>query len=322
MTTLLNTKRIRTSTPAQLTEYYNEVRAQTPDEDITAQLLRAVDIGSISPAAVAPWLGLTKSPVIMKRALQQNHSILIRQFAIKYFRKRLHSSTWRDAWTGVGGTPGMLEIFADLSVIEIRTMCKALSRCAKGNDIKEKREHITELFKGLHPGTYVDAKYQTSDRRPLAKHYGLLLPACSQNLIEVALTEDLKGVWKHAKLRDLLEHCPAQLGQRQISRLADNETKSINQEHIKVLTNRYSTATLSNPRFSPSMNYSLTCLRILVSVESSKMDDTIVVNNIIRPLLSRSVRKRVDWERILEIVDLTLKYFEKNPTAGKMINPT
>lgn len=320
MNTVLDAQRIRASTPAQLCQYYKELRAQASDELITAELLRAIEFGSVSPSNFDVWLGITQSPTVIREGLHQDHSAIVRQFAIAHFRRRLHSAAWRDAWTGVGDIPGILGILAGLSVMHVKKLCQILGRCAKGKDMKEKRDCITALFKALHPSTYVNTKYKTSDQRPLAKHYGLLLPACSEELVEFALTAGAKGIGKHARERDLLEHHPECLGRIQLSRLKNEEMKAIDREHIKSLANRYRTTVSPSDGFSNSMKYSLDCLRTLASLENSKIDESFVVNTIIQPLLNRAVRKRVKWDMILDIVHLTLQYFGKNPTAGKMIN--
>ncbi|KAI8938330.1 hypothetical protein NX059_005981 [Plenodomus lindquistii] len=320
MTIALDTKRIRNSAPCQLATYYDELRAEASEEIITAQLLNAVESGSIPPITFSPWLGITKSPSIIRHALQQNHSVEIRRLGIKYFRKRLNSVTWRDAWAGVGGTSGVLGIFADLSVKDIRSMCKALGHFATGKHLVEKREQVTELYKGLHPSIYPDTKYKTTDQRPLAAHYGLLLPACTQDLVEAAVAEGSKGVGKHARERDLVENHPECLGEIQLSRLRDEGAKPVNQNQIKALANRYRTTLSSKDGFSLSMDYSLACLRTLTSIENTIVDEPFVVNATIQPLLNRAVRKRVAWDNIHEIVDLALKYLERKPAAGKILD--
>ena len=322
MTVLLNTKRIRTSTPAQLCDYYNELATQASDDVITTQLLDAIYSNSNPPATFAPWLGVAKSFTVMRRSLVQRQSILVRQFAVKQLCKNLQSWKWKATWEGLGGTSGILEILTDLSVLQVRIICKALGHCARGNDMNEKRQYITDLFKGLHPRTFPDAKHQTTDKRPLANHYGHLLSACTPDLIFIALAGNLEEIWKHTKEHDLLEHHPEELGQKQILSITGQSTDAVNKEHLRVLANRYRTTIPSELGVSASMKFAMTCLRALGLTKSCKVDETFVVNDLIQPLLSRAVRKRINWIQIVEVVDLTLQYFENHPLAGKLINST
>ena len=115
----LDTRRIRSATPAELRDYYSQILKDAPIGEVTTQLLQVVERGSIPPITFAPWLGVAKSPSVIREALTQNVSVLIRKFAIKQLRKALCSSRWKETWEGIGGTAGVLDIFADLSVLEV-----------------------------------------------------------------------------------------------------------------------------------------------------------------------------------------------------------
>jgi hypothetical protein len=319
MTQSLDTRRIRASTPAELRDYYEQLLEKASIEEVTTQLLQSVEKGSVPPLTFAPWLGVSKSPATIRVALSQNVSVLIRKFAIKQLRNALSSSRWKETWEGVGGVAGMLDIFADFSVLEVREACKAIGGCGKGNAMIAKREDFTELFKGLHPDYFPDARHKTKDRRPLARYYRLLMPACSEKLVNEAVASGLKGTWKQAMQTDLLRYHPDVVRKELLRSLAsDQEPQPIPLSKPDFLT-RYPSTTSARRGFSASMEFSLTVLRQSVKSERCVMEDDFFVDELVRPLLVRAIKKRADWDVIKEIVDLIMQYLEAHPSTGKEI---
>jgi hypothetical protein len=319
MTQSLDTRRIRASTSAELRDYYEQLLDKATINEITTQLLQAVEKGSIPPLTFAPWLGVSKSPATIREALRQNISVLIRKFAIKQLRNALSSSRWKETWEGVGGVAGMLEIFADFSVLEVRDACKAIGGCGKGNDMMAKRESFTDLFKGLYPDYFPDARHKTKHRRPLARYYRLLMPACSEKLVNEAVASGLEGTWKQAREKDLLRYHPDIIRKELLRFLAsDKEQQPIPLSDPDLLT-RFPSATSARRGFSASMEFSLTVLRQSVKSERCVVEDDFFINELVRPLLVRAIRKRADWEAIKEIVDLIMQYLEAHPSTGKEI---
>ncbi|KAF1848806.1 uncharacterized protein K460DRAFT_353745 [Cucurbitaria berberidis CBS 394.84] len=322
MTPMLDTKRIRISTPAQLRDYYTDLVNSNSVVSITTQLLQAVERGAVPPLTFAPWLGVSKSPKVIREALTQNKSVLVRKLAIKQLELGLCSSRWKETWGGIGGTAGVLHIFKDLSVLEIRQACEAIGRCAKGKDLNEKRACYTELFKGLHPSAFPDALFKTTDRRPLSKYYGLLVPACSEESIEEATSMNMKGVWRHARARGLFRNHPESMRRKYLQYLDGEHTKAFNEQDLKSLIKQFPSVNTPERGFSATMEFSRTILRTLAKSESSQMDDNFFINELIRPLLKRAVKRHAKWENVLEIVHLTMQYMEAHPTAGKEITHT
>lgn len=319
MTTLLDAKRIRTSTHAQLREYYLELFHEGFKEDVTDQLLQAIERGSVPPHTFALWLRISKSPHAIYKALLQNKSIHVRQSAIKQLQANLRMSTWRKTWDGIGGTAGVLEIFADLSVLEVRQACRVIGRSAKGADLAAKRECFTDLLKGLHPGYFPEFIHKTTDQRPLAKYYGLLAPACSQELIEQAILDSSNEILKHTRQRDLLQYHSTSLGQEQLRRLTSDYEGAVDEKQLENLCRNYPASSSKERGFSASMQFALTFLRGLIQQSGSDVDDSFFIKDLVQPLLHRAVRKRTDWDRIYEILDLTLQYLELHPSAGRLV---
>jgi hypothetical protein len=96
-----------------------------------------------------------------------------------------------------------------------------------------------------------------------------------------------------------------------------------NRERIRSLVTQYPHITGAGvPGFSASMDFALTILRASVGESATDLDAIFFVNELVRPLLRRAIKKRVGWNRIHEIVDLTMQYLQKHPQAGKEITAT
>jgi hypothetical protein len=320
MTRLFDIRRIRASTPSELRDYYKQLLEEDSIGGITTQLLQAVDRGSIAPLAFAPWLGVSRSPATIREALCQNTSVLVRKFAIKQLRNALFSSRWKETWYGVGGVAGLLDIFSDFSVHEVKEACRAIGRCGKGNDLMEKRQCFTELFEGLYPDYFPDAVHKTKDRRPLARYYRLLIPACSEKLVNEAVAGGLKGGWKQAREKDLLRYHHESMRTELLRTLASEQTQqNIHLSKPENLLTQYPRATSKRQGFSASMEFSLTVLREVAESERCVLDDDFFIDELVRPLLARAIKKHADWDSIREIVDLTMQYLEAHPSTGKEI---
>jgi hypothetical protein len=323
MTLTPDARRIRTSTLAELRDYYNELARTADSDSITAQLLQAVERGSIPPLAFAPWLGVSKSPSVIREALRQRVSVSIRKFAIKQLRLVFSSSRWKEVWDGVGGTAGLLDIFSDLSVLEIPAICKALGRQGRHKQNIGKSECLTELFKSLQPDWFSDAPYKTKDRRPLAKYYALLIPSCSGDFVEEAVANGMDGVWKHARTQDLLRYHPKSIQKQLLRFLSDTPTQHpIDHQKLESLLVQNPSRTSTMRGFSASMEFSLSVLRQIVKTEVHVVEDDFFIRQLVQPLLRRAVKKRLDWGAIQEIVSLTMKYLETHPSAQKELSTT
>lgn len=319
MTADLDTRRIRASTPAELRDYYSQTLNDVPVGEITTQLLQAIERGSISPFTFTPWLGVAKSPSVIREALSQNVSVLTRKFAIKQLRKALRSSRWRGTWEGIGGTAGLLDIFADFSVREIRSACVAIGNCGRGSDLAEKRELFTQFFKALHPDQFPDTPHRTKDRRALGKFYGYLIPACSEDLVKKAIASDCKGIWRVPPGKYLIKYYPEYMQEQLIRSLSAAQSPTIDMSMFQGLLHRYPPAKSTTTGFSRSMEFSLKVLETLSNSSRRVMEDEIFIDQLVNPLLKRAIKKNAYWNTTQRIVDLTMRYLGIYPSTGRHI---
>ncbi|OAL00861.1 hypothetical protein IQ06DRAFT_293041 [Phaeosphaeriaceae sp. SRC1lsM3a] len=320
----LDTRRIRSSTPGQLSDYYRELLQHTSADAGTEQLLDAIERSSVSPKCFAAWLGVTKSPLVTKRGLQQNFSIIVRESAVRQLGRDIRSSRWKDVWDGVGGTSGLLELLSDLSVNEVRLACKLLGRCGGYESDSERRKRMTELFMGLQPHIFPDSQFKTTDRRPLGKFYRHLIPSCTEELVERIVHGDLKGRWKSVRDVYLMRFHPDVIRREQLQALSNKAGSTIDLKRFNGLVTQYPKASTgdNSSGFSPSMTFALKVLREVACNKDLSLEEDVFIDDLVRPLLRRAIRKGVPWPRIQEIVDLMMQYLNANPHAGKEMTTT
>lgn len=316
----INTSLLRNSAFDKLLAEFKTIQQQWPDNEITEQLLDAIEHGSISPTAFDAWFRVCKTPSVIKRALSQKVSVRIRFLGIGQLKKGLASKQWEDLWDGLGGTAGLLMIFSELSVLEVKAACKAIGRCAKEHDTVAKRNRVTELFKGLYPTVFQDATASSNDMRPLSKFYQALLPSCTQDLVERVLSEQQAGSWQDVRDKKLLETHPGSIEKTALSAVFEQLTPDAkSKQRLSNLTMRYPSHVTAELGLSASMSFTIRLLRDVIQEESMEIENEWYITNAIRPLLRRAIRKHTSWTRTQEIVTITLEFLKQRPQAVKFL---
>jgi hypothetical protein len=119
--------------------------------------------------------------------------------------------------------------------------------------------------------------------------------------------------------KDLLRYHPNVVRKELLRSLAsDQEQQPISLLKPDFLT-QYPSGKSTRRGFSTSMEFSRTVLRQSVQTDRCAFEDDFFIEKLVRILLVRAIRKRADWDVILEVVDLTLQYFESHPSTGKEI---
>ncbi|UPX10497.1 uncharacterized protein EKO05_0001155 [Ascochyta rabiei] len=320
MSIFIDTNFIRALHPDRTRTELKALRGSASDEKISEVLLDAIERGSLSTSTFAAWLSVCRSPHVIEKSLRQKTSVHIRYLGVKQLKKGLGSAHWEELWDGLGGTSGLLDVIGDLSVLEVRATCKALGRSVKTRDTEHKRARLTELFEGLHPDSFPNAKHKTTDSRPLTKYYQALVPSCNEELVHRITVGDQKEKWKYVRERGLLEKHSSSIGTtllQSIFRDQSPDTKS--KERLQALSTRFPSTTTPEPGFSASMAFAFELLRELVETGSCCMDSTWVVDNLVRPLLRRGVRRHESWSGIQSITALIIRYLNSHPSAAKIL---
>lgn len=320
MASFVNTGLLRTLSPDELPSELHTLRLRFSDDIITHQVLGAIERGSLSTSVFAAWIGVCKSPIVIQQALKQKLSIRIRLLGIKQLKAGLESAHWEKLWDGLGGTAGLLEILSDLSVLEVKSACKAIGRCVRNTDVASKREKVTELFKGLHPNVFPNAVPKTHDLRPLTKFYQALIPSCTAELVDWITGSDQDAKWRYVRERELLEHHSENIGRVAFHSVFEEHLASKkSKDRLGQLSTRYPSVTSSETGFSASMAFALSLLRNVVDTGVKELEDEWVITKLIRPLLRRAVRKRASWTRMQEITSLAMTFLQQHRNATKLL---
>jgi hypothetical protein len=315
MDAVINVEAIRASAPSDIANHFREAFSRASIESVTLALLEAVERGALVPSIFTIWLGVARSPIAIRLALQQNISVEIRYIGIKFLGKELRSTRWRETWHGIG-VAGVLEIMSDLSVHEVRAICKVIGTSAKTHEVEEKREAVTQLLEALFPRFFPDASLRTPDQRPLAKHYQRLVPSCTPQRVESLLDPDFQGDWANVEPKRLCQYQSTTL-QGIAGRMAFKKSEA--PSWLPLLFQEYPPTPGTQPKFSASMEFSLNFLRNVVEEDSSPIPDNLFFRVVAEPLLSRAMRKKVAWSSKLEIINLTIRYLEKYPKAARYL---
>ncbi|KAF2251455.1 hypothetical protein BU26DRAFT_539765 [Trematosphaeria pertusa] len=318
MTSPLDSAMLRSSSPREVAEYLRQALNNSSNAEITRQLISLVEIGSHPPSILQIWLSISPSHSTLQQTLKQKASIEVRGLAIKHLQKMLTSSQWQETWDGLGGVPGLLDIFHDLSVREVRGACLAIGFSARGGDVDRKRAVFTELFKSLLPRLFPDASLKTSDHRPLLKHYQRLVLGCTEDVVSSVLDGIADVKWTRLRRNAIMQYHADTL--RKLALRYVFEGYPSGEKWLSPLLSGFPPETTSEPGVSTSMAFSLQVLRRLAREEPDKLSDEYFLNSLVEPLLTRAVRKRVDWVKIQEIVDLTLPYLERHSGMARKLH--
>ncbi|PSN72572.1 hypothetical protein BS50DRAFT_658535 [Corynespora cassiicola Philippines] len=311
----LDTRLLRAGSPAETAQHLRDCMAKEDGDAITLHLIDSVEKGSFPPSRFAIWLSLSSSPSTIRQALEQNVSIEMRILAINSLRKKLASPQWRLIWDELGGIEGILRLANDFSVKEVQRLCDVIGRSGRGQDKGEKRIIFTQLLKALMPLLFPESPYHSPDRRPLGKYYQRLVPACTPDFVDRLMKNELPGDWSDVPPKQLLQEHSDTLQKYAMGYLRRSDYHD--RRWFVGLKQRYPSATTPEKGFSESMQFSLEVLHKLVKENDVKISDQDFVYELVLPLLKRCIRKRVQWARTKEIVDLVVQYTEQHPKVAR-----
>ena len=317
----LNICSLRDLQPRELAYEFRQLLADYSENTVSAQLLANIGEGSVPPSVVGVWLSVSKSPVALADALQ-SHSILARRYAILSIGKALRKPQWRNVWNYLGGTEGLLSIFAELSVQEVKLLAKVIGRCSKGQKDEEKQQRVTELLRSLLGSLYPDAPYKIHDERPLHSHYAKIVPACSSDFIVALLCQEsslLRGCFSVDRLLQTQHAAVRQLVLNTIFN-GGEDTYDL-PEYVRPLLQRMPPVQSAEPDLSASMSFSLTLLRELCNRhQDASFSSDLFLPGLVEPLMQRALRKRVDMLILREITELTVAYLQNRGDAARHLS--
>ena len=186
MSNVMDSSSLRHTKTRELALHLRHVSGQQSVRTISSQLLNLIESESLPPTVFDVFLTSVKL-CPLKDALRQRHSKHVRYVAIRQFGKKLKGVHWEDAWQEVVETEGLLDLFSQMSVLEVKKLSKAIGCCPGRSPVKscvERQRRVTELVQCLLDPLYPSSPYQSKDQRPLSGHYARMIPACTSEFIE------------------------------------------------------------------------------------------------------------------------------------------
>ncbi|KFY67230.1 hypothetical protein V496_01669 [Pseudogymnoascus sp. VKM F-4515 (FW-2607)] len=316
----LNIPLIRDGTPKEVVSYLNELRESQLDVTVCQSLFEAEDHGYLSPLTFRvfiPWSSSLDTTVL---CIHNGPSRTIRKQGIKKFGKILAKpEQWESAWRAAGATNGLVNLFARISVAEVKELARAIGSCNSPERAVGARERaIEDLLHALLPSHYAGSKLQSHDRRPIKHHYARMVSACSAEFIEKLLdTKDQSNPLYQQMPSSRLIKTHGELLQR---RVLDGIFGS-GQEDVHI--HRYLEASVYSqpPKPGPVPNVSAS-MAFATKILQSRLGD---INNdkrwpsqvseadVLFSLLNRSIKYKLPEVKIRDIIVLGLQLLVAKP---------
>ena len=317
----MDSSSLRHMKPRELALHLRDVSEQQSARRVSIQLLNLIESESLSPTVFDKFLTSVKS-CPLKDALWQRHSKYIRYAAIRRFGKNLKGVHWKDAWQEVGETEGLLDLFSQLSVLEVKELSKVIGCCPGRSAVKdcvERQRRVTELVQCLLSPMYPSSPYQSKDQRPLYGHYARMVPACTSDFVE--------SLFCH-RSHPLLESLEKLLVQHHFELLRRLILNAIPQEDpledvaahrilgfIPRLLQYAPSTPIVEPRFSAPMSLAVAILEGIAVDKGARLPVEIFMSLLMIPLVRRLRAHKVDPNRVRQIIQLAAKYLQRHEQA-------
>jgi hypothetical protein len=313
----LNVRLLRDGTNKEIVAYLNELRQNNRDITICQSLFELVDKEYIPPQIFSVFLPWSKCYVATELCIRSSPSCFVRNQGIKQFGKALiDAEEWEPAWEAIGGTNGIVDLCAELSVIDVKALLRAIGRCNIGLRRVEAREKaIEELLHALlplHYREYAGSKLQNDDERPLERYCAQVVPACSPEFVEHLLNakDQTNPLYLQLPVARLIKTHEKLLRKRTIEAIFGERDK---ETHLEVYLNAfsYNQPPMPSPdsKTSASMVFSTRVLELLLenNENDNKWPTSIREADIFFSLLRRSLKRKLPAERIHSIFLLGLE---------------
>lgn len=169
---------------------YLETLAQNHSSiNICQSLLEAVAHDDLQASIFTIFLPWSKSPPAIASCIRQGPSRRVRRIGIKHFGKAMgDAEQWESTWTGIGGIQGLLDVFAEASIKEVKALVGAIGSCNYGiGRVRAREKVVEELLHALLPSHYPTLEFKSSDKRSIGHSYANMVPACSPEFVDELL---------------------------------------------------------------------------------------------------------------------------------------
>ena len=318
---------------SQLASYFRILLKKHSAKAVSISLLVAIEREAVPPTVYDTFLSTVDDPPPLIHALRQKCSKHVRYVTIAKCGKALRGKAWNATWDELGGTQGLLALFAEFSVHEVAHLARAIGRCSGRIAHNEmRRVNVTELLQGLLPSSFPDCSHQSTDQRALQQYYAQLVPACTSEFVMGQITRErhpfgdaipTKYIAKYhfqplrRLILDLLCH------EFSLSNaMADN----ILQTYLPLLLGRVPPTVGAEPGFSASMSFAATVLEVITThgnaiLPNSKFrSTTIFTTYLVKPLMHKLKAHKIKSSRVQEIISLVIRYLQKDQRAREELS--
>jgi hypothetical protein len=328
----LNIELIRNGTGKEVVAHFNELREFNTDIAICQSLFELVDKEYVSPHHFSVFVPWSKCPDTIGLCIRSSPSCFIRNQGIKQFGKALiDAEEWEPAWEAMGGTRGLVDLCAGLSVIDVKALLGVIGRCNIGQRRVEAREKaIEELLLALlplHYGNHFGLKLKNNDERPLEIYCSQVLPACSPKFVEQLLDakDQTNPLYQQLPVVRLIKTHGKLLRNRTIEMIfGDGDKEAHLDEYLNAFLFHQPPMPSPDPKMSASMAFSLRVLQL--SLKNIENDDKWPANvseaDIFYSLLGRSIKRKLPETKIHSIFRLGLSLVPNKPKLKHIFKST
>jgi len=315
--------------PRELALYFRRQSKKTSSKTVATELLQSIEQEALPPTIFGIFLASADAhhhP--LADALWQQHSRHVRHVAILRFGEAMRSANWEKAWDEVGATQGLLSLFTQISVFEVRELSRSIG-CCKGKSGyygEERKQRITELVRGLLPSAYPGSRYKSSDQRPLLYHYAQLVPACTSGFVEEILCQKSHPLLENLPTKFVVLYHFKSLRRLVLDTISRKDSfnpgaaEHILAKYLPPLCKSVPPTAGAEPGFSASMTFAVTVLQYLATQKDTHFPAELFLSELMEPLMRRLGSCKTDWNRIREVVELAIQYLEGNHRARAHIS--
>lgn len=314
---LLNVPLIRDEKTKHFITYLNKLREDHTELSICRSLMEAVDREYVSPKVFSPFIAWCRTPEITILCMNYASSRAVRKQGIKHFGKALADpKRWEVAWKSVGGTQGLVDHLAKISVSEVEDLSRALSP-GQGRRIPAREEAIEELLCALLPSSFLLSRIKSPDKRPIQDRYAKIVSACSARFVEKLLDDQDTSNPLFRKIR------PLRLLKTHMGLVKERTLEAVNNhgrqddrfsEYLEAFCNTLPPEPSPYPRISAPMDFSMNMLWLrLADSETMFWPAQLSEAYIFKNLLRRCIKRRLPKDKLRNVFSLGLKLLEKKP---------
>ncbi|KAL8662967.1 MAG: hypothetical protein Q9202_004290 [Teloschistes flavicans] len=310
---------VRNADKKELAHYYMRLRHQHDSDQITHDLFRAIGNESLPPTVFGIWLTVCRADIALKQALHYPNSCLVRKFAIKQLGRRLRTSSWEMLWYQLRGTEGVLDLFAQLSVVDVGQLSTVIGHCRKGRHRPARDACIEALLRGLLPFFHQGYQPKSTDQRSLVHYYARMLPACSSGFVEKVLSQPENPLLPYVKIPQILRYHPALVQKCVFLAITLASTEERLLPCLPQVAHSVRSGQRDSAGLSSKISYASDVLARVSADDLAHLDSRLVMQDLATPLLHRAMKHRSGTETILEIVVTTLNYVQHVPEAAQYL---